>query len=123
MNCSLGIVCERDGEMVLFELVEALRRTFKAALPHEEDRPHGRLVPLHVSSKAGSVFVGCDFSAFTCHRLGSVAPIQYLVSLNAPLLVHNYLPRPLEISVFRVTLIKSYNSTGRNQTRNGTSDC
>ncbi len=99
-NRTLGIICRKEETRVPYPLFEALTKMFRTNLPMgvEIKELQGKLVPLNVAAK-GSVYLGCDVAAFTCHKISAVTPPQYLVSLNAPLQIHNYLQRPLEISV------------------------
>ena len=108
-NRNLGILCKSDDLVVPRVLIETMLKTFRyqpGAPPDKEMQ--GKLVPLFTSANhASSVLVGCDFTAFTCHKIDAFAPYQYLVSINAPLLIHNYLPRPLEVSVYFLLLIQT----------------
>ena len=103
-NRTLGIICMREEKSFGFRLIAGLKTVFKPCLESEAASKVkellGRAVPFRQSGGEGeAVFLGCDIAAFSCHKISSTTPLQYLISLNAPLLVHNYLPRPLELSV------------------------
>lgn len=43
------------------------------------------------------VYLTCNVAVFKCHRISKATPYQFLLSFDAPLVVHNYLPHPLEV--------------------------
>jgi hypothetical protein len=63
-----------------------------------DDLKTGKIV-LIGSSERGSddVHITCDIAAFTCHQVSKYTPLQYLLSFNSPLVIHNYLPYFLEV--------------------------
>ena len=97
---SLGVLCQNNKTTIPLLLVQDLMSLFK--LDEKEftnkDLKTGK-IPLITSENAEieDVHLTCNMMAFACHKISSYTPFQYVLSFDAPLVVHNYLPYFLEL--------------------------
>lgn len=98
-NRDLGIICAKDDTEFPLLLVSGLLKLFKLQIENNTDKDIQATKIVLASSKDNpTVHITCDVAAFTCHKVTRFTPLQYLISFNSPLLIHNYLPHPLAVS-------------------------
>jgi len=98
-----GVLTHKDNAITPILLVKNLMRLFKLQTSDASDQDlRSGKIPLLVSTndEIPSVNIACDVAVFKCHEIDQLTPFQYLLSFNSPILIHNYLPYPLEVSYF-----------------------
>ena len=99
-NTDIGILCRRNSMLEPILLVQGISRLLRLKAPENkvDDLKTSKIVLIGSNDReSNDVHITCDIAAFTCHKISKYTPLQYLLSFNSPLLIHNYLPYFLEV--------------------------
>ena len=97
-NKNIGIICRNNEKPVPILLIQGLKKLYKMEEKEQKikDLKSGK-IPLLIQKGKQDVHLTCNQMAFTCHAISKYTPLQYVLSFDAPLVIHNYLPYYLEL--------------------------